>query len=72
MGDVLEVDSGVLQVGDEAAARSEAGVEAVASSKAGDDEVACFGLGLRMAGGGHTTVSTVTEEREHLAILKNC
>jgi hypothetical protein len=62
MGDVLEVDSGVLQVGDEAAV----------SSKAGDDEVACFGLGSRMAGGGRTTVSTVTEEQEHLTILKNC
>jgi hypothetical protein len=72
MGDVLEVDSSVLQVGDEAAARSEAEVEVAASSKAGDDEVVCFGLGSRMAGGGRTMVSTVTEEREHLAILKNC
>jgi hypothetical protein len=30
------------------------------------------GLGLRMAGGGGATVFRVTDEREHLAVSKNC
>jgi hypothetical protein len=62
LGDVLELDDGMLRVGDEAAVRSEAGVEVVA----------CSGSGSRMVGGGGTTVSRAIEERENLALLKNC
>jgi hypothetical protein len=29
-------------------------------------------LGSRTAGGGGATMSRATEEREHLAVLKNC
>jgi hypothetical protein len=42
---VLEVESGVLQVKDEAAVHSEAKVETVACSKAGDDAAACSKVG---------------------------
>jgi hypothetical protein len=35
MGDLLEVDGGVLRVGDEAAACSKAAIKAVAFSRAG-------------------------------------
>jgi hypothetical protein len=31
-----------------------------------------LGLGSRMAGGGSTTLSRVTKERENLSVLKNC
>jgi hypothetical protein len=47
-----------------ATARSEAGVEVVACSEDGDEAAVCLGLGSRTAGGGGTTVSRVTEERE--------
>jgi hypothetical protein len=45
--EIEEEDSdGVVWVGDEAAALSEAEVEAAACSKAGDQAVACFGVGI--------------------------
>jgi hypothetical protein len=40
-GDVFEVDGGMLWVGDEAVACSEAGVEAATCSKAGDETAVC-------------------------------
>jgi hypothetical protein len=69
VGDMLEVDGGVLWVRDKAAACSEAGVEAVACSEVGDEASACSGAGIE---DGSVAVSRVTEERERLAVLKNC
>jgi hypothetical protein len=56
VGDVLEVDSGVLQVGDKVAAcsearvevsvHSEAGIKAVACSEAGDEAAVCSRAGI--------------------------
>jgi hypothetical protein len=43
---VLEVNGGVLRLGDEAAVRSEAGVEAVVSSEVGDKVAACSRAGI--------------------------
>jgi hypothetical protein len=47
VGDVLEVNGGMLQVGDTAAACSEAGVEVAASSEARDDAAACSEVGIK-------------------------
>jgi hypothetical protein len=46
VGDVLEVNGGVLQVGNEAAARFEAGIEAAACSETRDEAVACSRAGI--------------------------
>jgi hypothetical protein len=70
--DVLEVDGCVLWVGNEVVARSEAGVEIAACSEARDEAAACYGSGLRKAGGSDVTMSRVIEERENLAVSKNC
>jgi hypothetical protein len=43
---VLQVDGGVLRVGDEAAACSEARIEAATCSETGDEAVACSGAGI--------------------------
>jgi hypothetical protein len=43
---VLEVDGGVLRVGDEATACSEARIEAAVCSKTGDEAVVCSGAGI--------------------------
>jgi hypothetical protein len=43
---VFEVDGGMLWVGDEAVARSEAGVEAATCSKAGDEAAVCSRTGI--------------------------
>jgi hypothetical protein len=43
---VLEVNDGVLQVGNEAAACFEAGIEAAACSETRDEAVACSRAGI--------------------------
>jgi hypothetical protein len=47
VGDVLEVNDGMLQVGDKVTARSEAGVEATVCSEVGDEAVACSEAGIK-------------------------
>jgi hypothetical protein len=72
VSDVLEVNGGVLRLGDKAAVRSEVEVEAAVSSEVGDMVAACSRAGIEDGRQQCVVVSRVTEEREHLAVSKNC